>query len=144
MKPATSFSEKRSFGRKEILIPAIAIVSGRTHEACVIRNFSESGALLEFSSHVQTPAQFKLRISEKNAEAICEVQHRSGQQLGVRFLSGNIAAALERDVTPAVDHVQRFGAELPHSTVGPARRAEPLRQTTGGDLRRLLLKSAVA
>lgn len=94
---AFKYQERRAFGRRECSVEAVAVFSGRTHYDCIVRNFSESGALLEFPEGVEIPEVFTLRIIAKKIEGRCEVRHRSGNRAGIQFVSGTIGVRLERE-----------------------------------------------
>ena len=144
MKAAVNLSERRGFGRRESGIEALASVTGRTWAPCMLRNFSGTGALLEFAAPFEAPAKFKLRIESKQLEAICEIRHRNGLTIGVRFVSGNIGAALERE--HAMTMAASSSAEAPQAIEARPSRFPATRPPamTGGELRRLLLAKAPA
>ena len=135
MKPALQPCERRAFGRVESHVDAVA-VAGRQLVPCIVRNFSEHGALLEFAEPFPAATTFKLRIEAKQVEALCEVRHRNGNQLGIRFLGGTIASALQRDFA------RQIAAEArPNDRGAPLATQRPValvKSTTGADLRRLL------
>ena len=143
MKPATNPSDRRAFGRLESNIEAVA-VAGRQSVCCTVRNFSEHGALLELNGPFPATATFKLRIEAKQVEALCEVRHRNGGQLGVRFISGNIAVVLQRDLARQIAAEERSNEVKGTAPLAAHRHAAPLKSTTGGDLRRLLLTGSPA
>ena len=132
MKPASNPADRRIFGRRESHIEAVVTIGGRHSEPCILRNISDQGALIEFASDVPAAATFRLRIDAKDAEALCEVRHRNGKLLGVRFVGGNMAAVLGRECA-------QTGASDAGATAGRMpRHLAPVKATTGGDIRRLL------
>lgn len=52
---------------------------------CILRNVSETGALLEIESPVGIPDEFLLVIKKDNIARNCSVVWRSARQIGVRF-----------------------------------------------------------
>jgi hypothetical protein len=54
--------------------------------ACVIRNLSDGGALLEFQREETLPYHFILTIEGTNDVRGCEVRHAYGQSTGVAFV----------------------------------------------------------
>ena len=52
---------------------------------CVVRNVSETGALLEIESPVGIPNKFLLVIIKEKIARNCSVIWRSARQIGVRF-----------------------------------------------------------
>ena len=131
MKQIVKPLERRAFGRRESCIEAVAKIGGR-RIPCVMRNFSLDGALIEIETEIAVPATFRLAIEAKDADAVCEVRHRSGRTFGVRFLGGTIGAILEREHQAAPAGA---GAIAPlEKPVRP--QSVPL---SGADLRRRLL-----
>jgi hypothetical protein len=52
---------------------------------CIIRNLSETGAMLEITSPIGVPSNFTLIIKPELLKRPCEVVWRSAQRIGVRF-----------------------------------------------------------
>ncbi len=95
---AKTFVDQRAFGRRESCIHATVYVAGRQSLPCIVRNFSEQGALLEFAEPISTPFTFRLFIDSKNVETLCEVRHQKNNAIGVRFLGTGVAAVLEQEL----------------------------------------------
>jgi hypothetical protein len=53
---------------------------------CVVRNISDTGALLEIKSHVGIPDKFALIIKPDYLTRSCEVVWRSARNIGVKFV----------------------------------------------------------
>jgi hypothetical protein len=83
-----AYTEKRKFGRRSALWHAWIAVNGRAREACIIRNISAAGALLEFPGVVPEATNFRLMVDEAGFEAICDVRHKRGRFVGVFFAQG--------------------------------------------------------
>lgn len=81
-------SDRRAFGRRESRIHAFARIPGRSAEPCVVRNVSDSGALLAFASAFEPPARFRLTVEAKGIDVLCEVRRRDGSEYGVAFVDG--------------------------------------------------------
>ena len=128
--------ERRAFGRIDSHVDAVA-VAGRQSVSCIVRNFSEHGALLELGGPFPAATTFKLRIDAKQVEALCEVRHRSDTTIGVRFLGGNIAAVLQRDFARQIEAESRSTGRGA-AALAVQRPVTPSKPTTGADLRRLL------
>lgn len=79
------FHEKRQFGRRQTIWHAWIKVAGREREPCIVRNFSITGALLEFEGAPPVAARFRLMIDAYRFEAECYVRHRSATGVGVYF-----------------------------------------------------------
>ncbi|MEZ5816581.1 MAG: PilZ domain-containing protein [Hyphomicrobiaceae bacterium] len=104
MPRATTQPEQRAFGRRESRIHAYVRVPGRSPEHCIVRNFSEGGALIEFDVPFEPPQRFRLSIEAKGVDVMCEVRRREGLSFGVEFVADNedVGAKL-LDVSPAVE-----------------------------------------
>jgi len=53
---------------------------------CVIRNLSDTGALLEVESPIGIPDKFDLIIKPETIRRQCAVARRSAKSIGVRFV----------------------------------------------------------
>lgn len=132
---ATKYLERRAFGRRECAIEAVAVV-GRTNHDIIIRNFSESGALVEFPEGVQIPEKFTVRLVKHKTEGRCEVRHRKAGRVGVQFVTGTVGARLEREYQEHIGRAQVVAAP----TALPQRHTHlRLVQTSGAELRRNLM-----
>lgn len=120
--------ERRQFGRRESAIHAIAIVGGKPPAHCIVRNYSERGALLEFKEPFVPPFRFRLVIEAKAVDALCEVRHQGLQGLGVMFVGGAIGGLVE-----AKHNVPAPAGSLPLKAPD-ASKPQP-RKLTGADLR---------
>lgn len=80
------FVERRQFGRRNFCLHGWMILEGRPRIACLVRNVSEGGALLEFQVPKSIPYRFKLEIDCKGFVAECEIRHQSEDWIGVRFV----------------------------------------------------------
>ena len=87
MSTAQSFTERRQFGRRSTLLHGWLLVEGRPRIACIIRNVSEGGALVECPVPKVLPFRFQLVIDCKDFEATCEVRHKSETWMGVQFIN---------------------------------------------------------
>lgn len=79
------FVERRQFGRRKTNIHGWIVPDGRPKLACIVRNVSEGGALLEFDVPTNMPYWFTLVIESKGFEARCEIRHQNERWVGVRF-----------------------------------------------------------
>ena len=80
-------SERRAFGRRDSCIRAVIHVAGRPPLHCIVRNFSRGGASLELSEPLGVEATLRIVIDQHGVDAMCEVRHQSGVNMGVRFLT---------------------------------------------------------
>lgn len=89
--------ERRQFGRHECCIEALVTYRDQISYSCVIRNFSQFGAVLEFEPGVEAPNEFTLRLASNGAEGACSVRHRTGSRVGVAFVSGTLGIELDTE-----------------------------------------------
>jgi hypothetical protein len=79
-------TERRSGARqKSFLQGRIFFNHRRTSVDCLIRDFSEQGARLKFSSATATPEIVELYIPNKDESYRARVQWRNGNEIGVAF-----------------------------------------------------------
>lgn len=81
------YLNRRQFGRRETSRTAIATIAGSTPIACMIRNLSEGGALLDFPEGIVPDRPFRLAIDGTPFNLFCEVRHHGAYGVGVRFLN---------------------------------------------------------
>lgn len=93
-------NEQRKFGRRAVAMRATVEVLGRPHIACVIRNLSEGGALIELIDKAELPRSFGLLLHNSNAIIECALTHRTGNACGVAFKpqDGIVGAAVKRAI----------------------------------------------
>jgi hypothetical protein len=141
MPRANTPSDRRAFGRRESRIHAFAKISGRGAEPCVVRNVSDSGALLAFASSFEPPARFRLTVEAKGIDVLCEVRRRDGSEYGVAFVEGDAVGHSFLDQphgeTPARLPAIEEAAELPPPNV--LGREGIVTVVTGAEMRRHLL-----
>ncbi|MEQ1768632.1 MAG: PilZ domain-containing protein [Devosia sp.] len=76
--------EKRRDNRRKVLKGAfISFNAGRSTLNCVVRNVSDSGALLTMANSIGVPDQFDLLFGDEKRH--CVVVRRSLQSLAVSF-----------------------------------------------------------
>ncbi|PSO18724.1 pilus assembly protein PilZ [Bradyrhizobium sp. MOS002] len=56
--------------------------------SCVVRDLSETGALLEVPSQLGIPHEFSLRIPTAELDRPCRAVWRSAKGIGIAFVSG--------------------------------------------------------
>ena len=85
--PASDHSvERRHFGRRVSCLHGWLVMEGRARIACVVRNVSNGGALLECPVPKVLPFRFQLVIDCKGFEATCELRHKGETWMGVQFV----------------------------------------------------------
>lgn len=84
MNPEDESSDRRGGRRRRTLKGARIIFNGGYSSfSCTVRNFSESGALLNFGDTLGIPAHFELDL--EGTRRPCTVRWRDGGLLGVSF-----------------------------------------------------------
>ena len=131
MNSHTTTSERRAFGRRESCLHGMARLANRQPEPCIVRNFSDGGALLEFNTELNPPFRFRLIVEPKEIDTTCEVRHRKGRYIGVRFLEAGAVVAERLEPLPSM-----LGTEgPPQPAPAPLVRARPMLCVSGRALR---------
>ena len=91
MRPTTTttahqFVERRQFGRRSTCLHGWLAIDGRPKIACLVRNVSDDGALLECDVPKIMPFRFSLIIECKGFQASCEARHQTEKWIGIRFV----------------------------------------------------------
>ncbi len=99
----TILDERRQFGRRATTVHAFIDVAARPGVACVVRNLSEGGALIELFQATELPGAIGLRLPNTKIIIDCEVVRTTGNKLGVRFKPqhGSIGAEARRALKSA-------------------------------------------
>lgn len=129
-------SDRRAFGRRDSSIHAMARMNGRGMEPCIVRDFSDGGARLEFNAPVEPPAKFRLIIEAKDFDAECEVRHHDGRLVGVRFIHETAGRSLD-DVAPDAAFMSDRRSDATAARSNDGWRAVTV--VSGADMRRILL-----
>jgi PilZ domain len=85
-------ADRRQTRRRDVSIPAKIGYRHQPPIACIVRNISPMGALLEFECDVALPESFRIVIESKMFWADCEVRHHKGNAAGVMFTSNRMEA----------------------------------------------------
>jgi len=81
-----SSPESRVSARKRTLLGAKIIFNdGRSVFDCIVRNLSDTGAMIQIENPLSTPNTFTLQLSDNRLLA-CEVRWRKINSIGVQFL----------------------------------------------------------
>lgn len=86
LKTSAQMKEQRQFGRRQTSAHAWVKVRGRPAIACVVKNVSEGGALLEFTAAEMLPYRFRVTIEAEGIDRDCEIRHQTGNRVGVEFV----------------------------------------------------------
>lgn len=84
--------ERRNAPRREVRLAAKAGLRYDAPVACVVRNISAMGALIEFPEAVTVPKTFRITIDSAMFSAECELRHQNGSTVGVMFISNRMEA----------------------------------------------------
>lgn len=87
-------ADRRQFGRRWSDIHGWIIVEGRPRHSCLVRNFSEAGALLMVAGAATLPFTFVLEIEAIQFRIGCEARHRHEGSVGVRFISADLVSEI--------------------------------------------------
>ncbi len=112
--------ERRAFGRRESCIRAVIEIAGRPPVHCIVRNFSRGGALLEVPESIAIDDDLHLVIETHGIATYCDVRHRNGNHIGVRFLNELSEDGVTTLAKPAKDPAPEpvSGASLRKSLFG--------------------------
>ncbi len=82
----TSSPEGRASTRKRTLLGAKIIFNdGHSVFDCIVRNLSDTGAMIQMENPLSAPGVFDLRLSDERVLP-CEVRWRKINSLGVEFV----------------------------------------------------------
>ena len=105
------------------------MVPGRGAIGCIVKNFSERGALLQLEGQLPARGHFRLVAEAQRVDVICQLRHVGPDGFGVLFVSGSAGAFSE--AFKSTD-----AAGLMPAPIREAKRAEPI---SSRDLRRAML-----
>lgn len=78
--------DRRERVRDKVLLGGVAAINDRGSTMdCVVRNFSETGACVEFNSSPRLPEQIQLKISRKGRSFLAEMIWRQANRVGLAF-----------------------------------------------------------
>ncbi|WP_267550481.1 PilZ domain-containing protein [Rhizobium rhizogenes] len=81
-----SSPESRTAARKRTLLGAKIIFNdGRSVYDCIVRNLSDTGAMIQIENPLSAPSSFNLQLADNRLMA-CEVRWRKINSLGVQFM----------------------------------------------------------
>ena len=102
--------DKRSAPRiRSFLKGRIAFSNGMSSMDCLVRNISPSGAKLHLTEGIALPEVFELHIPQRNETVRAQMRWRRGDEIGVLFLSG--AGALAVQPVDAAERLREVEAE---------------------------------
>ena len=77
--------DRRQSVRDKVLYGGIAEAGDNSTMDCVVRNFSERGACVEFGSGARLPEEIKLTIARKGRSFLARIIWREANRLGLAF-----------------------------------------------------------
>ena len=107
--------ERRNTTRKKSFLRGCIYFNNRRSAVdCLIRDISDTGARVIFSSTVQIPDVVDLYIPQKEQTLRAVVQWRHGEEVGVAFGDAARAPAtpVSPDATELAERVQKLEAEI--------------------------------
>ncbi|MFN3867864.1 MAG: PilZ domain-containing protein [Hyphomicrobiaceae bacterium] len=84
---ASAMHDRRQFGRRTTALHAWIKIPGRPQMACIVRNLSVTGALLELEVPDWMPYRFRLVVEAAQFDVSCEIRHKGANSLGVMFIA---------------------------------------------------------
>ena len=77
--------DRRQSGRDKVFYGGVTGTGGGAAADCVVRNFSEHGACVEFDSRARLPDEIKLTIARKRQSFLARIIWREANRLGLAF-----------------------------------------------------------
>jgi hypothetical protein len=98
--------ERRKSPRKRCLLGARVVFNARGSTlSCMLRNYSEDGALLKFGEPPYVPEQIEIVLDNRSTLMPAQVLWRRGELLGVAFPRGRFMAELRADAASSLAEV---------------------------------------
>lgn len=106
--------ERRKTPRLRTLLGARACFNQRNATLdCVVRNFSEDGALLVVSDAVALPSAFEIDIAQRQRSYAARVRWREGSRVGVAFETRSPESEMDSsDLARRLRHVEQANVRL--------------------------------
>jgi hypothetical protein len=123
----TTAAERRDEVRLKSLIAATIVYNnGQSTLNCVIRNFSETGAMLSVPAGIALPDRFDLIVPQKNQTYRAIMEWQRGDEVGVSLdgasagddAGGSPEAALKKRVRELEAEVTRLKSRIAQLTEG--------------------------
>jgi hypothetical protein len=81
-----TMQDRRESVRDKVLFGGVAEIGGRSATMdCVVRNFSDHGACVEFDPAARIPAEMNLTISRKGRSFLARMIWRQANRVGLAF-----------------------------------------------------------
>jgi PilZ domain len=108
----SNMNETRNSGRVRAILGAQIIFNNRNSTLdCQIRNISQKGARLAFSSSVSIPQEFELSVPQRGRTYRARLRWRDAEGAGVEFIDEQAQPASGRDPADLVRRVAELEAE---------------------------------
>ncbi len=102
-------SDLRNASRGRAILGANIIFNNRNSTlACQVRNFSATGAMLEFGDSVSVPQEFVLEIPQKGRSYRARLRWRDATGAGVEFIAEDGAPIAAKEPPLAGDILRRL------------------------------------
>jgi hypothetical protein len=81
-----AMQDRRESVRDKVFMGGVAEINGRgTTMDCVVRNFSDNGACIEFDSAARVPDKMNLKITRKGRSFLASMIWRQANRVGLAF-----------------------------------------------------------
>ena len=78
--------DRRESVRDRVFMGGVAEINGRSSSMdCVVRNFSDTGACVEFNSVARIPEEMNLKITSKGRSFLAHLIWRQANRVGLAF-----------------------------------------------------------
>ena len=98
--------------RDKVFMGGVAEISDRGSTMdCVVRNFSDNGACVEFDPAARIPAEMNLKISRKGRSFLAHMIWRQANRVGLAFRA-MVTDAAENDLDARLRHSEKKKRQL--------------------------------
>jgi len=108
-------TERRKTPRQRTLLGGRIVFNQRRSTLdCVVRNFSDAGALVLLSDSVALPVAFDLEIDHRQSSYGARVRWRDGERIGLSFADHAAAGneVIPLDIARRLKHCEQNNAQL--------------------------------
>ncbi len=100
--------ERRKSTRNRSLLGARVVFNARSSTmSCMVKNYSEDGALLKFGEVPYIPDQIEILLDNRNTLMPAQIVWRNGATVGVAFPRGRFMAELREDASRNLAAMER-------------------------------------
>ncbi|HEY7843719.1 MAG TPA: PilZ domain-containing protein [Bradyrhizobium sp.] len=104
--------ERRESVRDKVFMGGVAEISDRGSTMdCVVRNFSDNGACVEFDPAARIPAEMNLKISRKGRSFLAHMIWRQANRVGLAFRA-MVSDSPDNDLDARLRHSEKKKRQL--------------------------------